>query len=97
MKSLIMNQSQLTEHLEQFDFDLINLVGFRQPMVLFIGVFPHVTLPFDVNEFLFESPMQHKTHRGRRVEEPRDKSFRRMKVDKSKPTDSICRAWMNVL
>ena len=72
MKGHITNQSQLTEHLEQFDFDLLNLVRFGQPSDLLIDVLSRVTIPFDVDEILFELPMQHKTHRGRRMEEAQD-------------------------
>ena len=72
MKSHIMDESRLTEHLEQFDFDLLNLVRFGQPSNMFISLLSQVTPPFDVNEILFELSMQHKTHRGRRMEESRD-------------------------
>ena len=71
-EELCNEESQLTEHLEQFYFDLLNLVRFGQPSDLLIGVLTRVTIHFDVNELSFELSMQYKTHRGRITEETRD-------------------------
>ena len=63
------SQSLLTEHLEQLDFNLLNLGRFGQFSDLLIGVLSCATIPFDVNEILFEFPMQYNTYRGRGMEE----------------------------
>ena len=72
MKSHVMNQSQLTEHVQQLYFDLFDLVRFSQLSDLLVEVLSHVTIPFDANEILFQSPIQYKSHRKRRTEETRD-------------------------
>ena len=69
IESCSKSQSQLTEHLEQLHLNLLNLVRFGQFSDLLIGMLSRATIPFDVNEILFELPMQYKTHRGRRMEE----------------------------
>ena len=67
IKSHAINQSQLTEHLQQFYFDLLNLVRFGQ-----LSDLSHGTIPFDIDEILFKLTMQYKTHKGRKMEETRD-------------------------
>ena len=95
IESINESQSQLTKHLEQLCFDLLDLVRFSQLINLLIGVLSCITIPFDVKILL--KPMQYQSYRGCRMEETRDKWFEGMNTDESKPTDSICRAWMNVL